>query len=513
MRQLRPGHHRPPAGRPAPRPRRHRRTIGCQRAGVRVLGFVAGDEGDERADRRARLIEQWNENHHREPMTVTDETTALLALFEEEEMTEAAIAKATGLSRSQVTASLTVARSKVAQSAADRWDFLTLDQAATLAEFDSDDQALTAGCCPGGQGQPQPARPPRRPVPCQPRRAGGQGAFTAELEAEGSRGLQRSAPTWPWHPRPGEPARQRRQRDHPGGTRHLPRPRSDHHLRLGLGIRGGPRPPTGPHDGRRRRRSCPRRVRAPTRRRVEAGFAARLAESPPTCARTPTSTGTRNVNQVDRDRAGGPVDQVKDKIKEEEAARIKRRQVIAGNKQWRAATAQRQDFLRTVAARKTPPARALTWVLAAMGGCDWDLINALQKANSLAGELLGFKAGTGRDKIPEMITQASDKRATVIALIILLAGREIPTADEHIWRKDEWQWSTSRKTAAPYLAFLRDELGYTLSPIEAAVEAGEQFDPLAADAEAAGQDGLTGQDAKDQAQDDANAATDTPAAS
>ena len=85
-----------------------------------------------------------------------------------------------------------------------------------------------------------------------------------------------------------------------------------------------------------------------------------------------------------------------------------------------------------------------------------------------------------------MITQASDKRAAVIALTILLASREIPTADEHVWRKDEWQWSAHRKTAAPYLAFLRDELGYTLSPIEAAVAAGEQFDPLAADADAAG---------------------------
>jgi hypothetical protein len=51
----------------------YRRAIGCMRAGVPVLGFVAGAEGDERADRRARLIEQWNENHHREPMTVGDE--------------------------------------------------------------------------------------------------------------------------------------------------------------------------------------------------------------------------------------------------------------------------------------------------------------------------------------------------------------------------------------------------------------------------------------------------------
>jgi len=57
----------------------HRRTIGCQRAGARVLGFVAGDEGDERADQRARLIEQWNENHHRKATTLADDAVTVLA--------------------------------------------------------------------------------------------------------------------------------------------------------------------------------------------------------------------------------------------------------------------------------------------------------------------------------------------------------------------------------------------------------------------------------------------------
>src|SRR5690349_15585946 len=99
----------------------HRRNIGCMRAGVPVLGFVAGDEGDERADRRARLIEQWNENHHREQMAVRDDTAVLRALFDEEEMTEAAIAKATGLARPQVAASLTVAKSEVAMKAAENY--------------------------------------------------------------------------------------------------------------------------------------------------------------------------------------------------------------------------------------------------------------------------------------------------------------------------------------------------------------------------------------------------------
>jgi hypothetical protein len=92
----------------------HRRSIGCLRAGVPVWGFVASDEGDEQADRRARLIEQWTENHHREAMTVRDETAVVLALFDDEGMTEAAIAKAAGLARPQVAASLTVARSGLA---------------------------------------------------------------------------------------------------------------------------------------------------------------------------------------------------------------------------------------------------------------------------------------------------------------------------------------------------------------------------------------------------------------
>jgi hypothetical protein len=78
----------------------HRRSFGCLRAGVPVLGFVAGAEGDEAADRRARLIEQWHEHHHRMPMTVRDDTAVLLCLFDEEQMTEAAIAKATGLPQS-----------------------------------------------------------------------------------------------------------------------------------------------------------------------------------------------------------------------------------------------------------------------------------------------------------------------------------------------------------------------------------------------------------------------------
>jgi ParB family transcriptional regulator, chromosome partitioning protein len=482
----------------------HRRTIGCLRAGVSVLGFIAGDEGDERADRRARLIEQWSENHHREDMTVRDDNAVLLALFDEEEMTEAAIATALGLPRPRVAASLAVARSEVATKAAEEYE-IDLLQAAMIAEFDDDDDAVaelleTAERWPAQLGQTaerlrQTADERRERI-----------AYAATLEARGYQVWSEASVPW---------------------TRNL------RWLRDGEGAEITPEA----HE------TCPGKAAAiaydwewaagaeaayrqaheladddeigefgSDAEMAEAGFRPCWQISAYMCA-NPDEYGHRNVNQVDRDAAGGPADQVAAQIKAEDAARVKRRQVIAGNKQWRAATTQRQEFLRTVAARKTPPARALTWVLAAVGGCDWDLINALQKSNSLAGELLGIEVGHGRDRIPEMITQANDKRATVIALTVFLASREIPATDEHVWRMDDWASSAQRKTAAPYLAFLRDELGYALSPIEAAVAAGEQFDPLTADAEAAGQDGLSAQDPEGQDQAAENADTDGPAVS
>ena len=136
-----------------------------------------------------------------------------------------------------------------------------------------------------------------------------------------------------------------------------------------------------------------RRHRVHLGRRSDRGRVPALLAGQHVPVHRPRPVRTSHVNQVTRDEAGGPADQVASQIAAEEAARIKRRQVIAGNKQWRAATTHRQKSLRELAARKIPPARMLTTVLAAVGGCDWDLINALQKGNDLASERLGIKVG------------------------------------------------------------------------------------------------------------------------
>ena len=90
-----------------------------------------------------RIIDQMAENDHREGINTADRIGGMkqLAAFG---LTAAQIKRRTARPRDEVDAALTVARSELASKAAQRWDFLTLDQAATLAEFDNDPEAAKA---------------------------------------------------------------------------------------------------------------------------------------------------------------------------------------------------------------------------------------------------------------------------------------------------------------------------------------------------------------------------------
>jgi ParB family chromosome partitioning protein len=160
-----------------------RRTLGCIRAGVYLLGYIAGDKGDDQAARRARLIDQFTENVHREPMKRSDEAALILRLFDDEGMTEAGIAKATGFGKPRVAAYRAVARSETAAKAADRWEFLTLDQAATLAEFEGDQMALTA-LVQAAKDSPRQFDHVAAQLRATRAEREAKAAFTAELEAQ-----------------------------------------------------------------------------------------------------------------------------------------------------------------------------------------------------------------------------------------------------------------------------------------------------------------------------------------
>jgi ParB family transcriptional regulator, chromosome partitioning protein len=449
----------------------HRRNIGCLRAGVPVLGFVAGAEGDERADRRARLIEQWNENHHRAPMTVRDDTAVLLALFAEEEMTEAAIAKATGMARAQVAASLTVARSQVATSAAERWDFLTLDQAAALAEFEGDQEALTA-LVQAAKGSPSKFDHIAAQLRATRAEREAKAAFTAELEAQGI-AVYGDRPYVPWtlalenlrdgdgneiSPEghgfcPGRAVTITYEWDWTPGAEAAYR--AAHHL---AGDDALADIEFGSDEEAR-----------------EAGFVPGWRIGRYLCT-DPECYGHANVHGT----PGGTPTPEQQTAEDQAAAAARqteeRRRVRQRNTQWRAATQTRTSHLKAVLGRKAPPAGALKLIVEAMARGETQP-QASSFGHQTACELLG-RTGNGaatehRDLLLAELARASDKRAQVIALAMVLGAAEHGVRDVHVWQaaEDNYRLHYGVPLAARYLAWLAEHTGYSLSDIEAEVAA------------------------------------------
>lgn len=136
---------------------------------------------------------------------------------------------------------------------------------------------------------------------------------------------------------------------------------------------------------------------------------------------------------------------------EREAARVERARVIANNKAWKSATEVRRRFLaENFAPRKTAPKGAAPFISDAVldSGGHSDGI-------TLAGEWLGAKGWDTREAIREMIAKASTGRAQHIGLVVILAAMEEATG-VHTWRN---------VGGKRYLRALQG-WGYTLSEVE-----------------------------------------------
>lgn len=99
-----------------------------------------------------RIIDQMAENDHRAALA----TTERLAAFEQLTslgLSAAQIAKRTATKRAEVDTALTVMGSEMAKRSTARWDFLTLDQAAAIAEFDDDPETVKALVAAAQTGQ------------------------------------------------------------------------------------------------------------------------------------------------------------------------------------------------------------------------------------------------------------------------------------------------------------------------------------------------------------------------
>ncbi|MGW0786155.1 hypothetical protein [Streptomyces sp. NPDC002913] len=167
-------------------------------------------------------------------------------------------------------------------------------------------------------------------------------------------------------------------------------------------------------------------------------------------------------------------------------SKSERRAIITGGVHWDAAQAMRQEWLAQILGRKSHPKaladQFLTIAARAMLGGDYVLTSRMNsdKADAALKTFLGAKDTNRRT----LAAQADSTRRNPAHLFAVIAAAYEAYMPRTTWRTDgDHHRSEVRKPAAQYLEWLA-ALGYEPSPIEAAVMAGETYDPAAAAIEA-----------------------------
>jgi ParB family chromosome partitioning protein len=120
----------------------HRRTLAAIEVDLAAVPVeIVGDEATDDAEQIERILTQHAENAHRAALT-DSEQFGVVEQLNACGLSAAKIAKRTKIKRDTVNTSLAVAKSDLARAAAERSDFLTLEHAAAVAEFDDDSDAV-----------------------------------------------------------------------------------------------------------------------------------------------------------------------------------------------------------------------------------------------------------------------------------------------------------------------------------------------------------------------------------
>jgi ParB family transcriptional regulator, chromosome partitioning protein len=395
-----------------------RRTLAAIEAGLATVPVMVvtatGDEAE-------RIVQQLGENDHRAGLSAADRLGAyeqLAALG----LTAAQITRRTRRPKAEVDAALTVTGSELAAKAVGRFEFLTLDQAATIAEFDHDTEAVKALTVAAKQGQfehvAQRLRDDRD-------RDQARVALAEDLTGQGVTVV-----------------------DQPGYDDSTVRPL----------YRLAPSAGEVPFEVDAHA-ACP-------------GHAAYVTVSPRWCEddtgrevrtyeaeATFVCTGWQTHGHVDTYARGT---QAKPKAadmtaEQREQAKAERRDVLESNKAWDAAEPVRRAWVAQFLTRKSAP-KGSAGFIARMVTQHGEAVTSVG-GDHLAAEWFGLTAASYGTSSGwgDLIDKATDARATVIALGRLLAGCEKDT------NRDSWR-RTSPRTAA-YLRFLEAN-GYELSDVE-----------------------------------------------
>lgn len=427
--------------------RGQRRTLGAveaKRPIVPVMVYPQPDDPD-------RLIDQLNENDHREGLTVAERVTAYeqLVAFG---VPAAQIAKRTSTSRPVVDSTLTVAGSQLARAATERWEFLTIDQAAAVAEFEDDAEAvkqLVVAAQRGGfDHQVQRLRDART-------EAAAKADAAAALTAAGITVIER--PGWDNKQikrlaelkHGDQPLTEDGHASCPGHAAYLDNEwvypdESDE-----PDVTGDADDPwdevTEPGDDQdERERPAPYRAWVPAY--VCTDFAAHGHAL--RWSGHDSGSGRKTTAEMNDD--------------ERAEAREQRRDVIQSNKDWDSAQRVRRQWLRTFLSRKSAPSTAAAFLAGSLARADHAVTQALTAGNVLAHDLLGLPEhaptlGRRAPAMVELVGKASDARAQMIALGLVLAAYEEATS------RNSWR-SVSASTTR-YLRYLEAN-GYELSTVE-----------------------------------------------
>ena len=117
------------------------------------------------------------------------------------------------------------------------------------------------------------------------------------------------------------------------------------------------------------------------------------------------------------------------------ADKAERRTTIANNLAWQSSEKVRRAWLKTFLARKTAPKGTAAYLAAELAAGSHQIRKAMEQRPDLAAQLLGVDAKDSRTSLATAIAAASEARAQVIALALILCAYEASTT-KNSWRHD-----------------------------------------------------------------------------
>jgi ParB family chromosome partitioning protein len=408
----------------------HRRTLAAIEAGKALVPVViAGTEDNDEADR---IAKQWHENKHRAALTNVEEVEAVdqLALLG---LSAATIARRLRSPKKHVESALAVRGSELARAATARYEFLTLEQSAVIADFEENTEAVKALVAAAKQGEVQFQRAAQQAAEDRDR-AAEHAALVAALTEAGVSVLDSPADYRArldnLYDSEGNPLDEANHAQCPGHAAYL----SEDWVQP---TRSEPIAPEGSEDD------------------DEDDDGWRLAPVATFVCTDPDAHGHRSRYGSSRATSGGTPASEAEVEAAKEAERAKRRTTLANNKAAREAEPIRRDWLRALAARKTAPKGAAALITTALTTDSFTVRKAMEKSVPLAAELLGLDS---REAVEQAAAAATDARALLISLVVVLAAYEDGV------RVDTWR--SPMGADRRYFGWLADN-GYPLSEVEA----------------------------------------------